>query len=68
MKFLSHAQWEAVKEVARLAVLAAIGAVIAWLSDLDQTTTVMIVTAVLRAVDKWIHKSEETELNGLLPF
>lgn len=67
-KYITHAQWEAAKEVARLALMGAVGAIIAWLTDLDQSTTVVVVTFVLRYVDKWLHKSENTELKGLVPF
>jgi len=68
MKYISHAQLEAIKEVLRLAVLGAIGAVLAYLADLDQSTTVVIVTLVLRGIDKFFHKSESIDRNGLLPF
>lgn len=67
-KLTSHAQMEAVKEALRLAVLGALGALLAYLADLDQSTTVIVVTFVLRTIDKWVHKSEKTERNGLLPF
>lgn len=67
------AVWEAVKEVARLAFFAAAAAVVAWattkLTALDPNSTFVVIgTAVLRFVDKWIHESENTKANGLAPF
>lgn len=68
-----QAIWEAVKEVARLALFAAIGAVLAWagteLTALDPNSTfVVVATTLLRFADKWVHENQDTELNGLAPF
>lgn len=63
---------EAVKEVARIALFAAITAVVGWLSEkvagLDPSSVYYVVgTLFLRAVDKYIHKSP-SENQGLAPF
>lgn len=59
---------EAGKEMARVALLAALGFVLSYVGDLPETTTTGVVLLVLRALDKYIHKSELTDANGLLPF
>lgn len=58
---------EALKEVARLIVLAALSVAIDYFAGLDGQAY-LIVTIALRGLDKLIHKSEKTELNGILPF
>ena len=58
---------EAVKEALRIAVLGAIGALIAWLTQLEPSVTVTVTLLVLRSIDKYIHKSP-SNANGLLPF
>lgn len=62
------ALFEAGKEAVRLAVLAAVGFFISYISELPQTQTTTIVLLVLRTVDKYIHKSDKTSATGLLPF
>jgi hypothetical protein len=57
---------EAVKEVLRLGVLAVVSWAIASLAGLEGEFF-LIVTALLRAVDKWIHENP-SKFNGLLPF
>lgn len=73
MKLDKKAIWEAVKEVARLALFAAVGAAVAWgtskLSTLDPNSTfVVIATALLRFADKFVHESKHIEAKGLAPF
>lgn len=67
------ALWEAVKEILRLAVFAAISAAIAgaidYLSGFNSTETWVVVgLAVLRFADKWIHERKDVASKGLLPF
>ena len=57
----------ATKEVLRIAVLGAIGALIAWLTSLDQNTTVIVTLFVLRYIDRYLHKSGVVE-KGLTRF
>jgi hypothetical protein len=64
---------EAVKEIARLAVFGAIGAVLTWatskVGSFDPTSIqYLVVTAVIRFVDKWVHANENIKAKGLLPF
>lgn len=73
MSINATAIWEAVKEVLRLALFAAVSAGVAWattkLTALDPTNVYVIVgTIVLRFVDKWIHENENVKANGLAPF
>ena len=62
-----------IKEALRIAVFAAIGALVEWgytqVAQLpaDGALT-MILTLALRLVDKFIHKNENIDKNGLLPF
>lgn len=62
-----------IKEALRIAVFTAIGALVEWgytqVAQLpaDGALT-MILTLALRLVDKFIHKNENTDKNGLLPF
>lgn len=64
---------EMVKEGLRLAVFAALAALVAFatdkLSGLDPTSLQVVVgTAVLRLVDKYIHENKDSNKQGLLPF
>ena len=64
---------EAVKEVARLALFAALTAAVAWaterLSGLDPSSTFYIIgTVVLRFVDKFLHSNEDISATGISPF
>jgi hypothetical protein len=70
---LSPAQWSTVKEAARIVVFAVAAWVLTaageWVGAADQTQAwVGVVTVAIRLADKWIHKTETTELNGLLPW
>lgn len=56
------------KEAARVALLAAVGFFMAYVSDLPETSTTAVVLLVLRFVDKYIHKSNKVTAKGLLPF
>lgn len=63
---------EAVKEAARLAILAAIAAVLLYVGDLvnalDPTSLqYMIGTALLRIADRYVHKNPEIPANGISP-
>lgn len=63
---------EALKEVARIALFAAVTAVVGWageqLAGLDPSSTFYIVgTLVLRMVDKYIHKLD-SPAKGIAPF
>lgn len=60
--------WEAIKELARLLLLSVVPIVVTFLLDGDYFVSVPLVTALLRAVDKYIHEDESTNLNGLVPF
>ena len=63
---------EAVKEVLRIALFAAVTAVVGWasqeLAGLDPSSTFYVVgTLVLRLVDKYIHKLD-SPAKGIAPF
>lgn len=67
----TDALFQAMKEVVRLAVFAAVSAFVAsLLSSFDGSTepVFVVLTLVLRFVDKWIHENENTNWKGLLPF
>lgn len=64
---------ETAKEVARIALLAAVTAVVGWVStkvsSFDPTSVYYIVgTVLLRAVDKYVHVSPDTTKNGITGF
>lgn len=69
MKFDQKAFNESVQEVFRVAAFAAFSAVVSYLlnrfSGMPQTEVVVIGTILLRLVDKYIHESKFTKLNGL---
>lgn len=65
---MNQAQIEALKEFVRVVVLALIGFAVAYLGELPQTETVVIVLSVLRFADKYIHEDKSNPRNGLLPF
>lgn len=62
-----------IKEAGRIAIFAGISALIEWgyaqvaQMPADGAVT-MVLTLVLRLVDKFIHKNENSDKNGLLPF
>jgi len=62
---------ESVKEIARLAVFAAVGAIIASvlesLTKLPQTQTTVILTFAFRLIDEWVHESS-LKAKGIVPF
>ena len=65
------ALWEAVKEVGRVIVLAIIPVLIAGLEAGDVNLKVLAVigvVAVLKGIDRMIHKSEKIKAGGLVPF
>lgn len=64
---------EAVKEGGRIALFAALAALVAFASDklagLDPSSTAVIVgTVVLRLVDKFVHINGKIKANGVAPF
>lgn len=64
---------DTLKEAGRIAIFAAISALVAWglqkLGVQDQTEPVVVIgTIVLRLVDKYIHKDDNLKANGLLKF
>lgn len=72
-QFNKEAIFEAFKEVARIAVFAAITAIIGWatmkLSSYDPTSEFYIIgTTLLRAIDKYIHERKDVPLKGITPF
>lgn len=72
MTFNKDAFVEAVKEILRVAFLAAVTAVLGYLGNLvaglDPSSVYYVVgTVVLRAVDKYIHVNPDTKLKGLSP-
>ena len=63
---------EAVKEVARIMLFAALTALVGWIgtkiTEFDPTSLYYVIgTVVLRALDKFVHKSE-IAANGIAPF
>ena len=64
---------EMLKEVARIAFLAAVTAVLGWVgqqvANLDPSSTYYIVgTLVLRALDKYVHNASNLKSGGIAPF
>lgn len=68
MKINKTALVEAAKELGRVVVLAAVGFGLAYVTELPQTETTVVVLAVLRFVDKFLHVSPDTKVSGLVPF
>lgn len=73
MKVNIKAIVEAIKEIARLAVLAAVSAVLYYgatqLGNLPADNLYALVGAgVLRALDKYVHENENIRAKGLVPF
>jgi hypothetical protein len=68
MKINKQALKEAAKELGRVLLLAGIGWGVSYVSNLPSTQTTVIVLAVLRWVDKYIHESKDIKVNGLVPF
>lgn len=69
----SKALLETVKEAGRIAFFAALAALVAYgadkLSLLDPTSfQVVIGTAVLRVLDKFVHENKNIKANGIAPF
>ena len=61
------------KEAGRIAILAAASAVITFgyaeLANMPtDTTSAIVLTVILRLADKFIHKNDAIEENGLVPF
>lgn len=75
MKFDKTALIEALKELARVAILASIPVITSSINtitgefNLDwRILFAAVVIAILKALDKYIHRNENTELKGMLPF
>lgn len=73
MTYDKKAVIEGLKELSRVAFLGALSAVILWagtlVSSLDPTSLQYIVlTIVLKAGDKFVHKSEDIKATGIAPF
>ena len=67
-KKTKEAFFEAIKEPARLLVLAIIPTAIVWLTELGYEWAI-IATAVLRALDKFLHQlAPKGKANGLVRF
>lgn len=58
---------ESLKEVGRLIIFSALGIAIDYFTGVPGEQA-MVIVIVLRGIDKFIHKSDKTSLNGLLPF
>ena len=68
-----EAVMEALKELGRIAFLGAVTAGVGWftalVSSLDPTSAQFIVgTALLKVMDKFVHKSKKIKANGVAPF
>lgn len=64
---------EAIKELARVVILAAVTAAVGWLSQkvghLDPSSAYYVVgTLVLRLVDKYVHANPNINAKGILPL
>lgn len=64
---------EAVKEVGRIAFLAALAAVLLWLGDLINTVDptsmqYIILTIILKFGDKYVAKNKKIDAKGIAPF
>lgn len=57
---------EALKEAARIVLMAVVSYGIAYLTNLPQTESVLIGTIVLRAIDKWLHEYGKDSNNDRL--
>lgn len=65
------ALWEAVKEAGRYAVLLAISTFISVLAEKvakmpQNETTIIVLTLVLRGLDKYIHEKRKEETRGII--
>lgn len=70
---MNKAVVDTLKEAGRIALFAAVSALVAWgLKELgvqDQTDVIVITgTIVLRLVDKFLHKDDNIKFNGIAPF
>lgn len=70
---MTDAMKEMFKEGGRLVIFAAVAALVSFLLNtvvptLPSTSTTMILTLVLRMVDKWVHENEDVKANGLTPW
>ena len=69
MKIEKKVLWEAFQEVVRVALFGAISTVVGFylekMAGLPQTEVVIIITLLLKFVDKYVHDSKHIKLNGL---
>ena len=67
-----NANVEALKEIIRLVVFAAIAAIVTTLLNyvvqLPETTTTIILAGVLRYADKYVHENKNIGAKGIIPF
>lgn len=63
-----NALWEAIKAITRLLILAIPGIVVAYLSGLASTPTILAITAALHFVDNYIHNNPKIKATGIIPF
>lgn len=73
MSISKSAVVEAVKEGGRLAFFAAIAALVAYATErlgaFDPSSVYVVVgTALLRVVDKYVHENKDIEAQGVAPF
>lgn len=66
------AWWELVKFFGRVALLGAVGAIVAALVNLlpmvENEFLKYVLGAVLIAADKWIHSNKDIKYRGIVPF
>ena len=59
---------EALKELGRVLLFAAVSWAVSYLAKLPQNEAVMFGTLALKIIDKYIHKNDNFRANGLAPF
>lgn len=59
---------EALKELGRVLLFAAIGWAVAYVTALPETSTTAIILLVLRTLDKYIHENPAIKAKGIAPF
>lgn len=68
MKSPKNPRWEAFKELARLVLFALPGLLVAFLTTLPTSQSVLTSVAILRYIDSYIHNNPNDERNGLTNF
>lgn len=59
---------EGLKSVGRVAIFAAIGAALTYVTDLPQNSTTIVVLIVLKFADSYVHNNDNIKANGIIPF